>query len=298
MVIIPDKPVIHPLNFKWYQSQVQCIDMLRLDMLHPDISGNKWFKLKHNIFDAQSRGSKLILTFGGGYSNHLAATASAAKIFGIPAIGVVRGTYTGLTPTLQFCVDNGMQLHFVSHDDYKRKEDKDWLAGLLNCFPDAYIIPEGGANEQGRIGAEEIATFIPQHYTHICVSVGTGTTMAGICNGVKGGQAVYGYTPMKGGKYLAENIATHINEGCMVRWQLFDDWHFGGFGKIDNELIGFMNDFYNFNHIPLDRVYTAKMMYGVQQQLNAGIFPGNANVLCIHTGGLQGNISLNGKLQY
>jgi 1-aminocyclopropane-1-carboxylate deaminase len=298
MVIIPDKPVIHSLNFEWYQSRVHGIDMLRLDTLHPDISGNKWFKLQHNLSYARDKGHEAILTFGGGYSNHLAATAAAANVYSIRSIGVIRGIHAELTPTLQFCVDNGMQLHFVAHDEYKRKDNNDWLVDLAKNFPNTFIIPEGGANEQGRLGAEEIATFIPAQYTHICVSVGTGTTMAGICNGLKEPQTVYGYAPMKGGNYMEQNIVSYLKDGCTTQWQLFDDWHFGGFGKMDDTLITFMNDFYNINHIPLDRVYTAKMMYGLQQQLYAGVFPADAVILCIHTGGLQGNNSIAGKLIY
>lgn len=298
MVIIPDNPQVHCLNAQWYGDSVQDIDMLRLDMLHQIISGNKWFKLKHNLSFAVDNGYSSVLTFGGGYSNHLAATVAAANAFGIKSAGVIRGKYPELTPTLRFCVDNGMQLYYVSQDEYNRKEDATWLNELSNQFENPCIIPEGGANEQGRIGAGEIASFIQESYTHICVPVGTGTTMAGICNTVAARQAVYGYAPMKGGKYLASHIAAHISKSNPIVWDLFDDWHFGGFGKANEELVTFMNEFYTINTIPLDMVYTAKMMYGLRQQLHEGLFPVNARILCIHTGGLQGNSSLAGKLLY
>lgn len=298
MVTIPDKPVIHNLNPDWFGASVQAIDMLRLDMLHPVISGNKWFKLKYNLSFAVDNGYSSVLTFGGGYSNHLAATVAAANAYGIKSVGVIRGRYPQLTPTLRFCIDNGMQLYHVSHDEYNRKEDITWLNELSNQFKKPYIIPEGGANEQGRIGAGEIASFIQESYTYICMPVGTGTTMAGICNAVAAHQTVYGYAPMKGGKYLANNIAGHISKSNPIVWDLFDDWHFGGFGKANEELVTFMNEFYTINTIPLDMVYTAKMMYGLGRQLHEWLFPANARILCIHTGGLQGNSSLAGKLLY
>ena len=297
MVTIPDNPVIQPLNPEWYGAAVQQVDMLRLDAIHPHISGNKWYKLKYNIAYAKENGCTSLLTFGGGYSNHLAATAAAAKAFGIKAIGVIRGVYDKTTPTLDFCKENGMHLHFIPREEYAHKNDPAWLQSFAGQFGMPYIIPEGGANEQGRKGAEGIAGYIPEAYTHICVSMGTGTTLAGICNGLENiQQTVYGYAPMKGGKYLADELAGVIN--AANRWTIFDEWHFGGFGKHNADLVAFMNSFFEKNNIPLDIVYTGKMMYGVQQQIQAGFFPPEAKILCIHTGGLQGNASVGDKLVY
>jgi len=299
MVIIPDKPEIHPLQAGWYMPHAAQVDMLRLDLLHPEISGNKWYKLKYNIAHAISAGYSSLLTFGGGYSNHLAATAVAAKLSGVHAIGIVRGIYQAITPTLQFCADNGMELHYLPQAEYDKKNDAVWLDELAEKFGQPFIIPEGGANEYGRRGAEDIAKHIPASYTHICISVGSGTTMAGICNGLNGTDTViYGYAPMKGGAYLTQEICDQITAGNTCKWQLFDTWHFGGFGKSNATLIAFMNAFYTTNNIPLDVVYTAKMMYGVREQLEAGFFPVGARILCIHSGGLQGNASVADKLLY
>lgn len=295
MDTIPD-PRIQVLQPDWYFPYVQEVAMLRLDEVHPVVSGNKWYKLKHNISHAIQHGYKTILTFGGGYSNHLVATAAAAKESGLKSIGVVRGVYDHVTPTLIACEEYGMQLEFVSQDEYDRKDDEVWLKQLSDKYGNVFIIPEGGANEWGREGAAVIASFIPAGYTHVCISVGTGTTLEGIRSVLPEQTEVFGYVPMKGGSYLTDEISKHVPTNN--NWLLFDEWHFGGFGKRSDGLLAFMNEFYTTNHIPLDMVYTAKMMYGVQSQMKAGVFPPDARILCIHTGGLQGNATIADRLIY
>ncbi len=299
MVTIPE-PLIQSLHKDWYTPHVQAIDMLRLDAVHPVVSGNKWYKLKYNLQYAQLNGYISILTFGGAYSNHLVATAAAAQLSGIKAIGIVRGNYAtdNLTPTLQQCMNHGMQLHFVSREEYDKKEDKTYLQDLAMQFNNPFIIPEGGNNEWGRKGTEEIASYIPSHYTHICISVGTGTTLAGTRAALPLQQQVLGYVPMKNGIYLKQEIDKHLEPEQRAAYQLFDNWHCGGFGKTNDELLSFMNSFYKINHIPLDIVYTGKMMLGIQQQLQQGYFASGDRILCIHTGGLQGNTSVKDRLVY
>ncbi|WP_276134241.1 1-aminocyclopropane-1-carboxylate deaminase/D-cysteine desulfhydrase [Polluticoccus soli] len=295
MDIIPD-PRIQVLQPEWFFPYVQEVAMLRLDEVHPIVSGNKWFKLKRNITHAIQQGCETILTFGGGYSNHLVATAAAAKEFGLKSVGVVRGVYEQLTPTLVACQGFDMLIEFVSQDEYDRKDDETWLKQLTEKYEKVFVVPEGGANDWGREGAAEIAGFIPSGYTHVCVSVGTGTTLEGIRKALSTEVEVFGYVPMKGGTYLTDEISKHVPSNA--NWLLFDEWHFGGFGKRTDGLISFMNEFYSINHIPLDMVYTAKMMYGVQAQMKAGVFPPDASILCIHTGGLQGNSSIAERLVY
>lgn len=290
--------IIQPLNEEWYQRKVAAMDMLRLDLLHPVISGNKWYKLRLNIKHAQENGQKAIVTFGGGYSNHLVATAYAAKLYGIKATGIVRGNYEVLTPSLQQCRAEGMELIFVSQEDYKNKNDSEWINKLVANFDELLIIPEGGANEWGRAGAGLINRFIKNTYTHVAVSVGSGTTMIGIRNKINERQQVLGFVPMKQGVYLKGYISEHIQPGSNKNWQLFDNWHFGGFGKWNDELLSFMNDFYRQNNIPLDIIYTSKMMYGIKDMLMAGDFDEGARILCVHSGGLQGNVSVKDKLIY
>lgn len=293
------KAVIQPLSAAWVHNDSITIDMLRLDLIHPVISGNKWYKLKHNLNAAREQGYNTILTFGGAYSNHLIATAAAAKQFGVTAIGIVRGSDNAeLTETLRQCAILGMQLHFVSREEYKRKNDTEWLSELYEKFNKPFIIPEGGANEWGRLGAEDIAATIPAGYTHICVSAGTGTTFVGLRNALPVDVNIIAFVPMKEGQYIEEDIEDHIHRGKDGNWWLFDNWHFGGFGKTTKELIDFMNDFYQSNSIPLDIVYTGKMMYGVRELIKTGFFPQGSKVLCIHTGGLQGNSSAKDQLTY
>lgn len=301
MAIMPnDNCPIQPLDPLWFQPYVQQVAMLRLDMLHPVVSGNKWYKLKYNMAHALSLGCDAVLTFGGAWSNHLIATAAAARAAGLKSIAIIRGLHgqDDITPTLASCHEYGMELVFVSKEEYKLKDDPQYLNTLSATYPSAFIIPEGGANEWGRAGAGSISHQVPTYYTHICLSVGSGTTLAGLRNALAASVTVYGYVPMKRGIYMREEIEPTLHPAQNINWQLFDDWHFGGFGKRNEELISFMNSFYDMHRIPLDIIYTGKMMYGIKQQLAAGFFPADARMLCIHTGGLQGNVSVKDKLLF
>ncbi len=290
--------VIQSLSAGWVGNETIQVDMLRLDLIHQVVSGNKWYKLRNNIEHAIEQGRNTILTFGGVYSNHLSATAGAAKAYGLSSIGIVRGDEGQITETMKQCRDRGMDLYFISREDYKQKADPDFLQQLSEQFDRPYIIPEGGANEHGRLGAEKIEWEIPEGYTHVCVGVGTGTTFIGLRNALPADVSLLGFVPMKQGKYLADEIRSFLREGRDTNWTLFDEWHFGGFGKSNDELVAFMNEFYSVNEIPLDLVYTAKMMYGVRAMLADGYFPEGARVLCVHTGGLQGNSSVRDNLVY
>ncbi len=290
--------VIQPLNKFWYQKKVTALDMLRLDRIHPVISGNKWFKLRLNMKYATEHNFKTIVTFGGGFSNHLIATAFTARKFGLASVGIVRGKYDRLTPTLKACRDEGMELIFVTKEDYKDRHEPDWANELVRHFDEILFVPEGGANEWGRAGAALLNRFVSSDYTHVITAVGSGTTLAGLRNGLPIEQQMLGLVPMKGGDYLQHNIAVHLHEGKDKNWQLIDDYHFGGFGKWNKELLRFMNDFYTENKIPLDIVYTSKMMYGVHQMLLNNDFSVSDRILCIHSGGLQGNNSIQNELIY
>lgn len=301
MATIPERePFVQPLNPDWYQGYVEAISMLRLDVIHPVVSGNKWYKLQYYLQEAQQNQSTGILTFGGVYSNHLVAAAAAAQASGLKSIGIVRGLHAAdsLTPTLKDCVSFGMQLVFVTKEEYNRKYDAAYRATLNEKYNGYYIIDEGGAGEFGVKGSETIAGYIPEGCTHICLSSGTGTTLCGIRRVLKDGVNVLGYVPMKGGVYIRKDIDSYLLVHLHGSYTLFEDWHFGGFGKQNDELVDFMNAFYRTNNIPLDMVYTGKMMFGMQQQLAARYFPENARLLCIHTGGLQGNSTIKDKLIY
>ena len=290
--------VIQPLNKFWYSNKVAAMDMLRLDLLHPVVSGNKWYKLRLNVAAAKEKGFKTLLTFGGGYSNHLVATAFAAQMFGLRSIAIVRGRHDTLTPTLEDCRRYGMKLIFVTREDYRNKNEPDWLKGLVDQFDDLYIVPEGGANERGRTGAGLISWYIDKAYTHVVTAIGSGTTLAGLRIKLPAHQEMLGFAPMKQGAYLKDHIDEHLDDDKRRCWKIFDSWHFGGFGKWNRELVDFMNDFYRENHIPLDMVYTAKMMYGMRELLLDNYFSVSDRVLCIHSGGVQGNVSLKDELIY
>lgn len=285
---------IQPLSADVSKGKVAAVDMLRLDLIHPFVSGNKWYKLWLSLEQARAEDAKRIITFGGAWSNHLLATSVAANLFGFSSVGIVRGTHakSGFTDTLKRCVSYGMHLEFLSREEYDQKTDSVWLDALKNRYPRSFVIPEGGSNEFGRRGAERIAALVPPDYTHVCLAAGTGTTFVGLRNALPPDIAMLGFVPMKGGAYLREEIEKYLKEGKNINWRLFDEWHFGGFGKRTPELVDFMSRFKEEQGFALDVVYTSKMMYGLAELLARGYFPSEARMLCIHTGGLQGNASL------
>lgn len=290
-------PPISYLQDPMLQDHKVQIGLLRLDQLHPVISGNKWFKLKENLREAQLQGASGILTFGGAYSNHLIATAAAAKAMGLRSIGMVRGWHgqAKATSTLQSCREYGMTLHFLDREAYRLKALPENLEALKKSFPDTYILPEGGNNQAGISGAASIAQWIPEAATHVGVAVGTGTTLIGIGQALASDVKLLGFTAMKGGSYLEAYIASHLSA---TDWQLITDAHEGGFGKHSPELIAFMNGFYRSQGIPLDFVYTGKMMKRTFQLVTEGFFPEKSHLICLHTGGLQGNRSLAAHLAF
>lgn len=268
------------------------LDMLRLDQVDPFISGNKIFKLRYYIERALENNIKTIVTFGGAYSNHLAATAYACKKCGLKSIGIIRGERPEyLSPTIQQCLKHDMELIFLKRQLYKdiTRNESLKIPGVENL--DSYIIiPEGGYGIEGRHGAESITTFFDQgSYTHICVPVGTATTMSGIASTISCSK-VLGFPALKGLNDIKERML--FLETKKINWEIIDSYHFGGYAKWNDDLINFMKNFYRKHHIPLDFVYTGKMMYGVYDLINHNFFENGARILCIHTGGLQGNKSL------
>lgn len=268
----------------------------REDLLHPHISGNKFRKLKYNIIQAKEEGKTALLTFGGAYSNHIAATAAAGKIYDFETIGVIRGEELVNkivdNPTLTFARSCGMNFKFVSREDYRHKHDPAIIAALREQFGDFYLVPEGGTNSLAVKGCEEILTADDKGFTHVCCAVGTGGTIAGLINSAGPGQQVLGFPALKGAE-LQDEIGIFANKGG---WKLVESYHFGGYGKVNEELITFINDFFEKTGIPLDPVYTGKLFFGVIEMINNGMFPENSDILLIHTGGLQGIAGMNREL--
>lgn len=266
------------------------VDVLRLDELHPVVSGNKWFKLKEHLSIAPP--GKPILTFGGPWSNHLVATAYAAKQAGFAAIGFIRGERPAmLSATLQEAADYGMRLEFVSRRQYLQKEDPAFLSDLLQRFPDAYIIPEGGGGLPGIRGSEDILRIADTaDYTHIACAIGTGTTFLGLLRAASPQQIVAGVPVLKG-------FDTWPVPGS--RALLLPQYHFGGYARHPQTLLDFMNQFYRDTGIPTDIVYTGKLFYALMKSIRQDLFPAHSRLLIIHSGGLQGNRSLQpGKLEF
>ncbi len=292
-------PFISPVQNRTAQDMDINISMLRLDVIHPQISGNKLFKLQFFLEEALNSDHKSILTFGGAYSNHLAATAYAAKALDISCIGIVRGERPPqLSETLVFCLEKGMKLEFISREEYKELAPLEKNEFLKEQYGDHILIPEGGFSEKGMSGACEIADYFGENrYSHICVAIGTGTTLAGIVKQSKEETTILGFSALKGLSDVPERlrILGVINPQNLC---VMDAYHVGGFGKKTPELIDFMNRFYRENKIPLDVVYTGKMMFGVQDLLKNNYFPAGSDILCIHTGGLQGNSSIKDLLEY
>ncbi len=269
------------------------LSILRLDKIHPEVSGNKIFKLHYFLEEALLTGTKII-TFGGAYSNHLAATARACKALNIYCTGVVRGEEPKkFSHTLQFCKAQGMHLKFLSREEYNRKNDDAFKAVLKNEFEDCILIPEGGFSKEGMLGASLISNFyMAGNYSHICCAVGTATTFAGLIKSSSSLQKIVGVSAIKNLNDVEERLEFLLTNSLTKNFILFNEYHFGGFAKKTNELITFMNNFYTGFKIPTDFVYTAKMMFGVFDLIKKNYFNEGSKILCIHTGGLQGNYSL------
>ena len=269
----------------------------REDLLHPEISGNKFRKLKYNLLEAKRQKKEKLLTFGGAYSNHIAAAAAAGKEFGIKTVGVIRGEELGedlprtlaANPTLRLAAANGMQLHFLSREDYRQKTSPEILDRLALDHGTFYLLPEGGTNDLAVKGCEEILTEEDMGFDIICCAVGTGGTISGIINSTTENQKVLGFPALKG-DFLATEIQKHTSK---FNFELILDYHFEGYARIDRNLIEFLNTFKRDYGISLDPIYTGKMMYGILDLLQKGYFSKNTRILAIHTGGLQGILPMN-----
>ena len=269
----------------------------REDLIHPFVSGNKYRKLKYNISEALKLGQHRLLTFGGAFSNHIAAVAAAGKEQGLQTIGIIRGDeLTGgvsNNPTLQFATDCGMQLEFISREAYRQKSEAAFIEKLQQKFGDYYLLPEGGTNDLAVKGCEEILTQADAAFEYICCAVGTGGTISGLINSAKPCQQVLGFPAVKG-DFLRQEIHKFAKPD---NWKLISDYQFGGYAKVNEELIGFLNRFYLENGVPLDPVYTGKMVFGVIDLIQKDYFPSCSKILMIHTGGLQGISGMNIKLK-
>jgi len=261
----------------------------RDDLLHPVISGNKWRKLKYILENAMSLNCHTMISMGGSYSNHLHALAYIGKLLKIQTIGLIRGDHTQLfSPTLEDAKAWGMELKFVSRSDYRLlRQHQNWQ-DLPDLPTDAYWLPEGGAQTLALQGVAEIAREITLSYDWLCTPCGTGATLAGLVKAVPEHSRILGFAALKNGCFLNKDIEGLLLEPCH-NWQLNLDYHFGGFAQTAPELLGFIKQFQSQTGIPLEPVYTGKMMFGLYDLIKKRTFQPGQRIIAIHTGGLQGN---------
>lgn len=277
-----------PVHTIHYRGVTICIK--RLDLVHPQISGNKFFKLKYNFLAAQNHGFNKVITFGGAYSNHIAATAFAAHQFGFESIGIIRGEelqHRALNPTLATAQHFDMQFKFISRERYREKASPEFLQQLTLDYPDHYIIPEGGTNAFAIQGCTEIlSNFDRQHFDVICCAVGTGGTIAGLIESSAEQQQLLGFSALKG-DFLHHDVASLTSKR---NWKITDAYCCGGYAKTTAELLRFIQHFEQQYDIPLEQVYTGKMLYGIFNMIEHGLIQPQQRLLVIHSGGLQGKL--------
>lgn len=269
----------------------------REDLIHPFISGNKYRKLKFNLLQAQQEKQTTLLTFGGAFSNHIAAVAAAGKEYGFKTIGIIRGEELEVrvseNPTLVFARNCGMLLEFVSRETYRKKEEPKFLENLNKKWGSFYLLPEGGTNALAVKGCQEILTEEDDAFDFICCAVGSGGTIAGLINSTKSHQKVLGFPALRG-DFLTEEIRKFATND---RWELIRGYDFGGYGKVTPALIDFINKQFLQSKVPFDPIYTGKMLFGVIDLIQKNYFPSGSKILLIHTGGIQGIQGMNIKLK-
>lgn len=287
--IFNDNVYVQPILQTSTQNNIT-LDVLRLDKLHDVVSGNKWFKLQLQIKACKQANKNTIATFGGAYSNHIVATAYACKLEGLHSVGIIRGDEPKqLNHTLQQAQSLGMQLQFVSRTDYGNKE----LLKKSLKQDNWYWVNEGGYATLGAEGVTDMYQWIDESYTHIACATGTGTMMAGLVKGAAPHQHVIGITALKGHNSLQQEI-THLLtiKEAEKPFTIFNNYHFGGYAKHPKALVEWMNHLYTTYHLPTDIVYTSKMLYGIFNLIESGYFAEGSKIMAIHSGGLQGNLSL------
>lgn len=279
------------------QEKQVSLTIKREDLIHPHISGNKFRKLKYNLLEAKKNGFDTLLTYGGAFSNHIAATAYAGKEFGLKTIGVIRGEELHdkweANPTMKLASEHGMQFHFISRDAYRKKDSPEEMESLGKRFGNFYGLPEGGSNALAVKGCAEILNEADSQFDFICASVGTGGTIAGISNAATSNQQVFGFSALRG-DFLKEDIRKFAHK---ENWVLQTDYHFGGYAKVSPVLINFINEFKSETQISIDPIYTGKLLFGILDMVKKDRFKPNSKILAIHTGGLQSITGMNIKLK-
>jgi len=283
---------IQPLKSDFLAKERITLLVKREDLNHPFVSGNKWWKLKYNLEEASRRGHQTLLTFGGAYSNHIYATAAAARVCGMESIGIIRGEERlPLNSTLAFATHQGMHLHYVSREAYQKKSEPEFVESLKKEFGNFYLIPEGGTNQFAIKGCAELAQQLQEiKFDYLCLPVGTGGTMAGLIAGLHE-RKVIGFSVLKKGDFLENEVRTMAFEYSgqeFSNWNIETKYHFGGYAKSNDALQRFIRSFEHDHGLALDPVYTGKMMFGILDGIKQSKFEQETTILALHTGGLQG----------
>jgi 1-aminocyclopropane-1-carboxylate deaminase len=290
-------PKLQKLQSPLLESKQLQLSILRLDSMHPTIQGNKWFKLRLNLAHAVNRGYSKVISFGGAYSNHLYALAAAGSALGLETLGVVRGELVEpFNPVISFVKRNNMALVPVTRAEYRRKHEANFLAQLLEQFGPAYVIPEGGSNKLGVEGCEDIASLIASvssldNNTVTALACGTGATMAGVVDGfvkLDVSNRVLGVSVLKAPGLLAKSVAQQIRRpgSAAVPWSVSDDYHFGGYGKANPQLVKFIAESREQHSLPLEHVYTGKLLFALDSMIRQNKFPPGTHICALHTGGV------------
>lgn len=280
---------LQPIECELLKHKNITLSIKRDDLLHPLISGNKWRKLKYNLVRMQQLGKSELLTFGGAFSNHIHACAAAGKAFNLTTHAIVRGPELDPSnPTLQFAQQCGMHLHVVNRLEYRQRHDKAYLTKLQARFPNAYILPEGGTNHSAIEGCKELALSLPEHDYLVCPT-GSGGTLAGLIEGSSARTQLLGVAVLKQADYLRDEIrALSPRAKSQSNWQLLTQFHDGGYGRFTAELWQFCQYMLAEHQLPLEPIYSGKMMYALWQLINNDYFAAGSKIIAIHTGGLQG----------
>ena len=288
--IRPERSVLQELKDELFQDKGLQVFLKRDDLIHPQVSGNKWRKLKYNLQEAQKQGVQQILTFGGAYSNHILATAAAGKLHDFKTIGIIRGEeHLPLNKTLAFAKACNMELHYMNRQKYRQKNEAVVLDELKEQFPACYFVPEGGSNEWAVKGCAEIIDEIDIEFDYICSACGTGGTLAGLISGLNGNKKILGFPVLKGASFLYEDVQALLPQSkkMLANWDLQLDYHFGGYAKKKPELLDFIEKFQKQHQVAIEFVYTGKLFYGLYDLIKQGFFKKGMRIIMLHTGGLR-----------
>lgn len=279
--------VIDPL----FEEKSITLYIKREDQINPYIFGNKWYKLKYNLIEAERINKKTLLTFGGAFSNHIFAVAAAGKLFGFNTIGIIRGEeHLPLNPILKFALDCGMIINYISRTDYREKTHEGFIGKLHKVYGDFYLLPEGGSNSLAVKGCTEIPDTIKIKYDYLCTACGTGGTIAGLIAGVNPGIKVLGFSVLKGGQFLNKNIdilLSSVNKRNADNKEMFFNYHFGGYARANNDLTNFIGDFERKNDYRPDRIYLAKILYGIYDLIRKDYFEKNKVIVVLNSSPVQ-----------